>query len=214
MAICSASSSAAGMSAAGSCSPVTSPHRSACSAPYIAPLSSISLALPSPMTRGSRHQLRIRPTLTPAQANRASTEARRTSQHRATSSPPPTVYPLIAAITGKRAASIRVMMLLRPSFESAYFSKSAGVSSSWWRRFAPERNDFPVPVTTRQRMLRSRSNSSNAAMNARHSARPKAFLGGLSMRSTPTCSVGRVATTRGGSGSVTSATAVISERPP
>jgi hypothetical protein len=108
-------------------------------------------------------------------------EARRMSQHNASSNPPPRHQPFTAATTGTRAASSRSRTRPKPA-------KSSCCGPSLFKS-SPEQKARPRPVTIRQRTASPDSAWSSAAMNASRMSAPSGLAGGLSISSKVTASL-------------------------
>src|SRR5688572_16697247 len=99
-AITRAHAAASAMRASGATTAESRPMRSASSASTARPVSSMSRARPSGKRRASWTLEAIRPTFTPTAPSLARADPMRMSHQRASTSPPPIVQPLMAAITG------------------------------------------------------------------------------------------------------------------
>jgi hypothetical protein len=174
---------AASSSASGSWTSLTSPLASAPSASTGRPVSSMTLALATPIMRGSRQAEAISPTFTPAAVKIALVDASRMSLASATSSPPPTQWPFTAAITGARKASSWSSMALKSATAWGVTAPFAAAS----RKSSPVQKVLPRPVSTTARTVWSASSASSSATILARMAEPSALAGGLTItiRTTP-----------------------------
>ena len=185
---------AAGMSAAGGRTALTSPPASASSAGKTRPEKLHSNALATPTMRG-RNQLEqasgTMPRRTKTKPKRASVDAIRISAGKSMVTPMPTAGPLTAAITGFREE--KILSVTRPPVSRAASSPRSGATSGSVggagrsrrairsnvappaARSAPAQNARPAPVTMIARTESSASAWSKAAMSSRAMSSVKAL---------------------------------------
>ena len=131
------------------------------------PVRTNCIAYDAPTTRGRRcvpPKPGVMPSVTSGWATFAPSPARRISQQSASSNPPPSAYPLIAAMVGTRRSSSALNALCATAANrfAPFASKSAISPMS-----APAINAFcPVPVTMSTRTESSASISRNACSNS------------------------------------------------
>ena len=146
----------------------TSPSAYASAAVMLRPVRISSIARDFPMARVRRWvppAPGIRPRRISGWPNRAVSEATMMSQSMASSHPPPSAYPLTAAITGLPIRRIRSHCWNRYAR-----TMSAGVASTNSCTSAPAANARGLPVTTRHRTASSRSRASIAEASSSMSA--------------------------------------------
>src|SRR5688500_6661672 len=169
---------ASAISASGGTTAESRPNRSASSASTARPVSSMSRARPSANRRASWTLEAMRPTFTPTAPSLARVDPMRMSHHSASTSPPPIVQPLMAAITG---CSKRRMARFTSAPRRWKSSTMSGVRrSSSLRSAPPQKARSPCPVMTTARAPAERKSSSAARMPRRLTSL-NTFMGGLSI---------------------------------
>ncbi len=134
----------------------------------------------APIRRGSRcvpPAPGSSPSFTSGKPSRAAGAAMRAWQPSASSSPPPSAAPLIAATTGLRSPSI-------PSITSGSIGGTGGLPNSVMS--APPEKVRPSAAITIAVTPESASARRSASASAVRTAAPSALTGGLTMRSTAT----------------------------
>ena len=152
-----------------------SPSRAAVAAGRIRPPVMASSAAGTPISRGSRWvppAPGTMPSVTSGKPMRVPGAASRTWHPSATSQPPPSATPWIAATIGFSSASIS-------SIRSGRFGVPGGGVWSNSLMSAPPLNILPSPVMTSARTPSSAAAARSAACNPERTAMPRPFTGGF-----------------------------------
>src|SRR5580700_5888179 len=190
---------------------VTSPMRSASSAPKRRLVSMSSWALAAPTSRGSSHEVPMSQPVTPMRmndvANTAVSDARRMSLAQTSASPPPAAGPFTAAITGCgiRRISCTSAAIARCTAQPCWMDPRSSVPGIVPKppRSRPAQKPRPAPVRTTARHVRSSASAARRACSSATRGAVSAFsLSGRDSVSCTTPGLSSVRSTRSVAGSV------------